>query len=226
MDLDKIANQWKNHPGPCFADLRQDILALAVTEFKRDGFFVEFGAMDGRKYSNTYLLEKDYGWQGIVAEPGRIFHWDLKRNRNCKIDLRAVAGESGHRLRFKETNTQLGLSGLIDYFDPQEYHARTRANSQGAIYDVETVSLNDLLDFYQAPTYIDYISMDTEGSEPAILKSFDFSKRKVGLWTVEHNWFERSRQEIYDLMTNNGYTRILPEISTIDDWYVPTDVLQ
>lgn len=225
MDLLKISRTWKNHPGSCFADLRQDILALAVTDFKRDGFFVEFGAMDGQKYSNSYLLEKEYGWQGIVAEPGRVFHDALRRNRQCRIDFRAVADQSGKHLRFKETNTQLGLSGLMDYFDPQEYHARTRAASQGAIYDVETVSLNDLLELHQAPAYIDYISMDTEGSELSILQSFDFDKWRAGLWTIEHNEFEKNRQAIYEIMAANGYVRILTEISTIDDWYVPRDSL-
>lgn len=36
----------------------QEILALTINNWKRDGFFVEFGALDGKTHSNTYILEK------------------------------------------------------------------------------------------------------------------------------------------------------------------------
>ena len=132
-----------------------------------------------------------------------------------------MAGESGQELQFKETDTQLGLSGLKDYFDDGECHTRRRLNSAGREYTVITVSLNDLLDQHQAPPVIDYISVDTEGSELAILKGFDFSRRRVKLWTIEHNYFDPARQAILEIMTNNGYQRILTQRSTIDDWYIP-----
>ncbi len=36
---------------------------------KKNGIFVEIGAFDGIKYSNTYNLEVDYGWAGLCIEP-------------------------------------------------------------------------------------------------------------------------------------------------------------
>lgn len=203
------------------ADLKQDILALILCDFKRDGYFVEFGALDGITGSNSYILEKDYGWKGIVAEAARVWHDPIKAVRGCAQDFRAVAAYSHQQLTFKETDVQLGLSGLVDFFDDKEYHARRRAASTGSHYKVTTVSLNDLLDHHGAPDHIDYISMDTEGSEPAILSTFDFSRRTVGLWTVEHNYFNTARDQILQIMTSNGYRRLYPELSTIDDWYVP-----
>lgn len=47
----------------------KDLLALGVTNFKIGGYFVEFGCCDGMVGSNSYLLERDYAWQGILAEP-------------------------------------------------------------------------------------------------------------------------------------------------------------
>ena len=49
------------------SQLKQDIFVLLETGFKRNGFFVEFGATNGIDLSNTYLLEKRFGWNGILA---------------------------------------------------------------------------------------------------------------------------------------------------------------
>ena len=42
----------------------QDLFALLSLNFKRGGYFVEFGATNGIEKSNTYLLEKELGWAG------------------------------------------------------------------------------------------------------------------------------------------------------------------
>lgn len=222
MNIDHLAKSLINPPFKGYSDLKQDILALLISDSKRDGFFVEFGGLDGITGSNTYLLEKEYGWNGIVAEAARTWQEKLKTNRKCILDFRAVAGHTGQTLTFKEVDIQLGLSGLVDFFDDKEQHAQRRNASSGNFYKVPTVSLVDLLDQHGAPGYIDYISVDTEGSEPAILSTFDFTKYKVGLWTVEHNHFPPAREEIFKIMTDNGYQRLLPELSSIDDWYVPS----
>ena len=50
------------------AQLKQDLFVLATLNFKRNGYFVEFGATSGVDISNTCLLEFDFGWRGILAE--------------------------------------------------------------------------------------------------------------------------------------------------------------
>src|SRR5262245_11288155 len=39
----------------------QDLFVLSQLNFKRNGYFVEFGATNGVSLSNSYLLERQYG---------------------------------------------------------------------------------------------------------------------------------------------------------------------
>jgi len=197
------------------AQLFQDLLAMFLFQEKVGGFFVEFGAANGELLSNTLLLERQFGWAGILAEPARGYHHDLQKNRSCAIDLRCVYSESGMQLEFIEA-VEKELSSLKSFHANDHHHEKRLL---GTHYQVETISLLDLLRNYDAPSYIDFISIDTEGSELSILSAFDFESFRFGLICVEHN-FTPLRPSIYSLLRKNGYIRIFPEISGFDDWYV------
>jgi FkbM family methyltransferase len=201
------------------SQLRQDVFVLYQSNFKQNGYFVEFGACDGLHLSNTVLLEKEYNWKGILSEPVKCFQQDLRTNRNCIIDNRAVYNKSGIQIEFRELSDHKDLSGIVETF-LNDNHVKKRNNPLNDNYLVETVSLTDLLDYYNAPTDIDFISVDTEGSEFEILSAFNFDRYKVKIFTVEHNFIEDKRNKIYDLMISKKYKRVLTDISEWDDWYV------
>ena len=96
-------------------------------------------------------------------------------------------------------------------------HSPLREN--GKRYHVETISLNELLDSHKAPLTIDYLSIDTEGSEFDILKKLNFSKYRFKVITCEHN-YSPNREKIYDLLKGNGYERKFKDFSKFDDWYI------
>ena len=53
--------------------VRKNTLDIWMTDspfwhFQRNGFFVEAGALDGERGSNSLSLEKDLGWSGLLAE--------------------------------------------------------------------------------------------------------------------------------------------------------------
>lgn len=196
----------------------QDIFVLSQLGFKREGFFVEFGATNGIDLSNSYLLERKFGWKGVLAEPGKKWHSDLDANREAHIEHNCVWKNTGEKLIFNEVDQ--GELSTIDLFSDSDGHKNARMT--GSKYEVSTISLNDLLDKYNAPKEIDYLSIDTEGSEFEILSTFDFSKHKFKIITCEHN-YTPARKNIYSLLTGNGYKRKYTDLSAFDDWYVLED---
>jgi FkbM family methyltransferase len=195
----------------------QDLFVLKQTDYKTGGFFVEFGACDGIAGSNTYILENKFEWNGILAEPCRKWWSSLQKNRRSNVDFRCVYSESNLVLDFTESINSM-LSTLTTYQN-SDNHSENRKIGTQKQYPVVTVSLNDLLNFYDAPKEIDYISIDTEGSEYEILSTFDFTKYKVKIITVEHNW-TNNRQKIFDLLHANGYEQVHNNATMCDDWYV------
>jgi FkbM family methyltransferase len=198
------------------SQLRQDLFVLCATGFKQKGFFVEFGAADGRYLSNSYLLENKFNWTGILAEPARVWHAKISKNRPKTIlEKNCVWSDSGVTLQFKETkNAELSTIGE---FASSDEHKDSRANAYE--YEVNTISLNDLLEIHGAPNRPDYLSIDTEGSEFQILKELDFAKYKFTVITCEHN-YSHERQNIYKLLSSHGYVRVFESVSDFDDWYV------
>lgn len=202
------------------SQLFQDLFVLFILDEKRHGFFIEFGATDGIKLSNTYLLERSYNWSGILAEPGMIWHSKLKKNRQCFVDERCVWSKTGMELVFYETD-YAELSTLENFHD-SDYHQKSRQTHKE--YKVKTISLNDLLKYYNAPKKIDYLSIDTEGSEFDILNSFDFNNYDISIITIEHN-FNEQREKIFNLLSLHGYVRVYESLSQFDDWYIKKDLI-
>jgi FkbM family methyltransferase len=201
------------------SQIRQDLFVLSELNFKKDGFFVEFGAAGGVEDSNTYLLEEGFGWRGILAEPARVFHERLRANRRAQISTKCVWSESKKLVTFKETNW--AYHSTIDAFSAHDSFAERR--KAGHTYDVETISLMDLLAEFSAPAEIDYLSIDTEGTEFDILESFDFKKYRISVITCEHN-FTPAREAIRALLERQGYVRKREQFSRFDDWYVHRDL--
>lgn len=191
---------------------RQDMIALDILGTEPN-YFVEFGADDGITNSNTYTLEKDFGWNGIVAEPSIYCHDKLFENRTCHIETNCVYTESGLEIDFTEVGN--GLSAISKYAGLDSWKD---IRAGGSKYKVTTISLKDMLNKYNAPEEIGYLSIDTEGSEYDILSAYDFS-RMFKFITVEHNYTEQ-REKIYDLLTGRGYARIYEDRSEWDDWYI------
>jgi FkbM family methyltransferase len=200
------------------AQLCQDLFALSFLNFKQGGFFVEFGAAEGVGLSNTWLLEKQFGWRGILSEPARSYAPKLRANRGCAIDVRCVWSQSGESIAFREASNR--VLSTVARFSDGDMHAEDR--KQGITYDVPTVSLDNLLAEHRAPCDPDFLSIDTEGSELEILSKFDFKRWPFKVICCEHA-YTSARQPLFELLTAKGYKRVHVDISQFDDWYILAD---
>lgn len=188
-----------------YSQIGQDLKVLDFYKNKRDGFFVEIGASNGIELSNTYLLEKTYDWKGVCVEPvPEKFELLCKNRPNSLCYDDAVYNESNKQVIFDIANNYDLLSGISSNID---CHISC-VNSNKTQIIKNTISLNDLLEKANSPLFIEYLSLDTEGSELEILKSVDFQKYIFGLIDVEHNYVEPRRSQMRDLLTSNGYEYI------------------
>lgn len=199
------------------AQLGQDLWVLDRTGQKRGGYFVEFGATDGVLLSNTLLLEREFGWTGLLAEPNPDFFRQLQRNRSCITSPACIGARTGDVVEFILAEE---YGGIADYaaLDKDSQH-RQPFRAQGKVIRLTTLSLDDFLRQNAAPRQIDYLSLDTEGNELDILRSFPFQDWTIRLITVEHNYTEH-RETIHKLLQQHGYTRTERDW---DDWYELTE---
>lgn len=205
--------------GPYFSQAGQDrFLDASVFGGKRDGTFVEIGGYDGVTGSNCLFFELMRGWTGLLIEPSPAYFTKAAAFRRAECLQLAIAAERGRAefLDIRQGLTQ--MSGLTASYD-QGLRAQVEADPRhkGALIEVETRTLADLLDERDMGA-VDYISLDVEGGEMAVLESFPFERIAVHAWSVENNTDDRA---IRALMASKGYRLI--EVLDVDEIYVRAD---
>lgn len=184
-------------------------LAEGLFKDKRGGVFVEVGALDGRAYSNTLFLEEERGWTGLLVEANPIFEEALGQNRpNAKIIMAAIYDRRG-TVSFDFGGGPVGWNGIGAEFEPQHRAMFGRAFS----YPLPCIPLADA--FREAGlSRIDYLSIDVEGAEPAILRVFPFADFDIDVLGIENNW---ERPELAPIMLAAGYQKIA-RVGVDDFW--------
>jgi len=203
-----------------YSQIGQDKWVNSILSEKKNGYFIELGACDGLCYSNTLYFEKNLNWNGICIEPNDNYFEDLNINRKCHISNDLVYSYEGEVLDFSLCDT---ASGIID----ENIGPFTQKNN---VVKKTTTTLTKILDKFDAPNIIDYLSLDVEGQEYNILKTFSFDKYKFRCITVEHNEphvGSKPKILIRDLLENKGYKFVKGNDDVlnwkhgpIDDFYV------
>ncbi len=208
------------------SQLYQDIFAEFIVNNSYEKSFLEFGATDGKHLSNSFTLEENFGWKGVLAEPDPQWHNNLKLNRpNSKIIYECIWKKSDEKMNF--FSSEIGAFSTLDdfrYSDKDTLPGNTSArNKKGKNFEVKTISINKVIEDEFKGVSPSYISVDTEGSEFEILNSFDFSKYRPIVFTVEHN-FTKLQSKIDQLMIKNKYVRVFEKLTAFDAWYISAEI--
>lgn len=162
-----------------------------------DGFFVDFGAGDGKTFSNSWWLEKTKGWRGLLCEP------DLRheiRERPRSIIERCAVGPAG----------LLSLALTVDpYLNSSLRREGPAKHERLAVcdrVDVRCVPLSELLERHRVER-VDVISVDTEGTEVEAWRTLDLARWRPRLAIVEYSTWDLNDdlEGLHAVMRGDGY---------------------
>jgi FkbM family methyltransferase len=182
------------------SQIGQDVFVCTVSKFKKNGYFIEIGSADGLYNSNTYLLEKKYNWKGLLVEPNlNWFNKKISKNKSITVNS-AIYKKNGtvgfdFKKNFVESKIDLNKTAKV-----------------------QTITIKNLFQKYKVPKIIDYISIDTEGSEYDILKQIDFKQYDIKILTIENN---QNYRKILNLMHLYKYKKVPSKYSShFKSWFV------
>jgi FkbM family methyltransferase len=175
-----------------------------VFQQKTNGFFVELGANDGMRQSNTAFFEFFRGWRGVLVEPSPQGFQSCKIHRPNSRSFHAACVSPS----FSGTTVEGDFTGdLMSSVDGKRLGSPTRIQ-------VPAKTLTSILDAASAPASFDLLSLDTEGYELAVLEGLDLNRYRPHFMVIEiYTWdFEAIcgflQKHGYELVCNfSGYTK-------------------
>ena len=189
-----------------FSQWREDELLTTFFQDQAGGFFVDVGAHDGIRLSNTYALAL-VGWTGICIEAHPEFADQCARNRPESICIHsACIGDDRDRVTFYTERSGL-FSSLSSNDGPAKRHYRHSLGQPFGGFraiEVPALTLNSALADVSQP--IDLISIDGEGSELDVLAGLDLEKHRPRVLLIEANDAPAARR-LDRYLTGRGYCR-------------------
>jgi FkbM family methyltransferase len=175
----------------------QDRWILSTLKYPKSGFFIELAAADGYTHSNTYVLEKKFGWQGICIEANPRLYKKLSNARSVQC-INGVVDNEEKEVRFRIDNDLLG--GIVDDDTDNSPNVRGDEFVSAEIVTLQTTTLTRLLDDLSAPRVIEYFSLDVEGAEQRVIEGIDFERYIFLTVTIE-----RPTPTINQILKMKGY---------------------
>src|SRR5262245_21063522 len=192
-----------------FPDDMEDELKADFFGTMRDGYFVEVGANDPKRGSQTWALEQ-IGWKGVLVEPQPDLAERLRRDRKARVVEAACSSPAnGHRtMTLQLAGPHSSLNGAL---------VAPGVTPRGLI-EVPVRTLDDVLQDAEAPAPIDFASIDVEGHELDVLKGFELGRWRPRLVLIEDHL---ATLAAHRYLTRAGYCLI--RRTGFNNWYVPQE---
>ena len=156
----------------------------------RNGFFIECGANDGLRQSNTYWFERFRGWRGLLIEavPDNAERCRRNRPRSCTVNTALVASEDVATVRIRTADLMAHVSGSFATAEEEARHHAYALEVQelGRIEEITGPATTlDQVWRQQGITHVDLFSLDVEGFELEVLKGMNVSRNRPRFILVE-----------------------------------------
>lgn len=198
-----FAGNSSNKPEQSWAaQAGQDRTIATLHNNRSGGYFVDLASNDAVEFSNTFALERVLNWTGLCIEANPQYMQGYVQ-RQCRL-VQAVAGAIDNALVNFTANGALG--GVVDTnFD----------NKQNSSSQFLAVSLAKVLQDHNAPSVIDYLSLDIEGAEEWVMSTFPWHKYVFLSITVE-----RPKPGLVAMLEANGYVYVCNHANFGDELWV------
>lgn len=174
----------------------------------KNGFFMDVGAHDGIHINNTLYFERNNNWTGINVEPIKSVYDQLINNRPNCINLNCAVDEDDGTAEFicNKGYTEM-ISGLKNHYHPDHAarlnHELAYQGGSTEIIQVPTKRIETICDEHNIK-HINYLSIDVEGAEFAVIKSINFDKLFIDIIAFENNYNDAS-VPIVNYLLSKGY---------------------
>lgn len=188
-------------------------LFIQKTFFKNlcRGTYVELGALDGKRFSNTYMFRHVLNWRGVLIEPSPQSFSLLQQNRPDDKLVNAAVCSQNSRVHFLENgeNSDRAINGIVEFmsFDFVKHWHNKLANQNNVLSEIQCLPLSSILDYtFLKKKHIDFLSLDVEGAEFEVIQTVDFNKHQFGLIFYEADKTNPSKDEaVKTFLEKNGY---------------------
>ena len=191
------------------------------------GTCVEVGVADGTKGSNTLYFE-ERGWKTLCIDPIPEHVAQARKIRKlvheCACSSYDIMPEYGQSADFYifdigKDNILSSLSGLRP--DPKLLVSHGGLINNCYVIPVEVDVLSNILVKYKFPQRIDFVSIDTEGTELDVLKGMYFNEWDYKLLVVENNHDDAYGEQIEEYLNCVGYVK--DQRYFVNDFYIRRD---
>jgi FkbM family methyltransferase len=221
-NVDKINEELKKYKNSrYYGQWETDKIIESYFDIGKPGNCIDVGAADGAKGSNTKYFE-DNGWNVLCIEANPNQEKLLKDCR--KLVKMYACGKENYEAQLTifnvgQSNIQSSLTSLFpDYrlVDDHKHIINETCEVTVQVKTLDWILANEVSNTpFENLDYIDFISIDTEGTELDVLKGINLGKYEIKLLVVENNYSDRGIQ-LY--LNNFGYK--LDQRYKINDFYI------
>lgn len=193
---------WMQKIRNSYSQAGEDVIIDRLLGNKKTGFYIDVGAYDPTRFNNTKRFYKK-GWTGVNIEPNIVYFKKLEQQRKRDINLNLGVFNKVTKLNFYKFFPDT----LSTFSRRRAKKYRTKGFKFIGKAKVRTVKLSDVLRKYAKGRKVDFLSVDTEGLELAVLKSNGWGESSPKVICIESSKHKPSAKKVEKFLLKEGYRK-------------------